>query len=134
VTLEFAVLAHFASVSATHELSVAGIFDRVTALALPVHQPILYVVMRFIAHPAEFGRSQQIILRMADEDGAQIFEDIADIIPNSRQRVDQQGFVQIRPVIGLTLAKVGHYAFDILINNQHVKRLPLTVRLASSPG
>lgn len=122
-----AVLADYANVSREGKLNILGIFDIIHAKAFPCVHNQMQLVMRFEADIAERGRQKSIEVQLIDEDGKQIMRlegqmKIGEIKPGELFTANQVLTLQ-----NLLFEKPGTYRFDIFIDNQPQREVPLKV-------
>lgn len=130
--VNFAVLAEYANLTADGRLNIMGVFNRIYASTFPARHVTMQLVMRLAAHPAEYGKPQQVNVRLANADGHKLFELGAEItVTDDPTRL---GYVdQILGLNNIPFATAGDYSFDVLINNNHEFAIPLQVGLMPPP-
>jgi hypothetical protein len=129
VNVNLAVLCDAANVSREGKLNILGEFDSIHVATFPLIYPTMVLVVRLEAHPTEAGE-HSLKLHLVDEDGG-------DCVPPL-----QGGFatgdppfpgvpIRTAPLIlqmhGVRFDKPGHYAFELLVDNHHLRSLPLHV-------
>ena len=126
-----AVLADGANVSQEGKLNIFGVFNQLNLASFPVKYPHMTLVFQLQASPAEGGRSHQVVIHCMDEDGLKLFEATANL---SVQMEDPAKSATINHLINLQMMefqKDGDYSFNILVNNELKRSIPLAVKLTS---
>jgi hypothetical protein len=122
MNVNLAVLCDAANVSREGKLNILGEFDSIHVANFPLVYPTMVLVVRLEAHPTEAGE-HALKLHLVDEDGG-------DCVPPL-----QGGFpgvpIRTAPLIlqmhGVRFDKPGHYSFELLVDNHHLRSLPLHV-------
>lgn len=128
-TLDLAFLADSAEAEPGRKFYVmGGGIDQISGPRFPLVHPHISLLMRFLLHPTETGHSHHLEIRLMDSDGGEL----ARIDGN----LDAQGTPQPGRELGVNLVinfqntrfdRAGDYSVEILMNNQHMKSLPLRV-------
>jgi hypothetical protein len=128
-TLDFAFLADAAEAEPGRKFYVlGGGIDQIAGPAFPLVHPHMALVMRFLVHPTELGRSHRLEVRMVDADGGELARIEGDIQTAVTEALGRE--VGVNMVINMTSTRFerpGDFAIDILMNNQFLKSLPLRV-------
>ena len=128
-SLEFAFLADAAEAEPGRKFYVlGGGIDQITGPEFPLTHPHMSLVMRFLVHPPEIGRAHRLEVRLVDADGGELAKIEGDIQTAPGDAIGRE--VAVNMVINLAnsrFEKPGDYAFDIMMNNQFQKSLPLRV-------
>jgi hypothetical protein len=121
-----AVLADYASLSIEHKLNIMGIFTTINATQTPIVHPQMKLVTQFEFEASESGQHQMRII-LVDEDGRELFN-IAAMV-NIQHPHDGRPVVmnQIFDMAHLTFAAFGDYEFRILLDDEIVTEVPLTI-------
>lgn len=130
--LELAVLADYASQTADGKLNVMGIFQGFGAASFPTAMPLMNVVLILEMTKSEIGHTQQLAVKLVDEDGNPLFQIGGEMkvelttaqIPHGAPPPRQNQIIRLQ---NIPIPGPGIYAVDILINNQHAKTLSLYV-------
>jgi hypothetical protein len=128
--IELAAIADYALTDTNGKMSVIGIWDSVNAPRFPVLHPQMYVCLRIAFQTIEFGTKHKLRIALHDQDGALAGPDIgADFdVPRPTQGTARKSVAQLAlGYQGVVFQKPGVYSFDISIDNNHVKSLPLQV-------
>lgn len=135
--LDFAFLADAAEANAHSRkfYVLGGGFDSIGAATFPAVHPQLSLVARILVHPTEADRSHTLEIKLMDADGGII----ANIEGNFAAGAPSQPGRELAVPLVINIANVqferpGDYSVEILINNQHMKSLPLRVALAVPPS
>ncbi len=132
--LDFAFLADAAEADPGRKFYVlGGGIDVIAGQASPLVHPHMALLMRFLVHPTELGRSHLLDVRLIDADGGEVAR-----IEGGLEA--QSGGPPGRPVgvnIVINMAntrfeKPGDYSIEIMMNNQHLKSLPLRVQIVNA--
>lgn len=125
--LLFCLLADSVNVSREGKLNVLGIFNAITASQLPAVHPQMHVVMRFEATPGEYGTTQNVEVKLIDQDGKSILA-----APKQIDVPTDGGGRNVELNLMLVLNNVlfegeGEYSIRVLVNNDEKGSLPLRV-------
>ena len=128
-----AVLADYANVTQEGKLNILGIFDAIHSRSFPTIHNQMQLIMRFEADIAEKGRQKQIQVQLIDEDGKQLMAlngqlKIGDVKPGELFHTNQ-----ILTLQNVMFKKPGNYRFDIFVDNQPQREIPLKVVQTPSP-
>ena len=134
-TLDFAFLADAAEAEPGRKFYVlGGGIDQIAGPEFPLMHPHMSLVMRFIVHPTELGRSHHLEVRLVDADGGELARIEGDIATAPTEPTGRE--VAVNMVINMAntrFEKAGDYGLDIMMNNQFQKSLSLRVAQVS-PG
>ena len=133
-TLDFAFLADAAEAEPGRKFYVlGGGIDQIAGPAFPLVHPHMALVMRFLVHPTELGRSHRLEVRMVDADGKELARVEGDINTAAGDVIGRE--VPVNMVLNKGNSRFeepGDYAIDILMNNQYLKSVPLRVARADA--
>jgi hypothetical protein len=112
----------------------AGI-DTVVAPEVPTGHNV-GLLMRVSFTRNECGRPHRIEVIFQDEDGERLAQLTAAVEPEWQEDLPPNWRVGVVSGlnIGVPLPRFGLYAFEILINDNHMKTVPLRVREPDQPG
>ena len=134
--VEFAFLADAAEAEPGRKFYVlGGGVDSIGAPGgFPIVHPHLALLLRVLVHPAEADRPHAIEIKLMDSDGAEM----AKVEGNFEASGWTQSGREIPMSIVLNFMNTrfehaGDYSFEILLNNQHQKSLPLHVHQVEQP-
>jgi len=134
-TLEFAFLADAAEAEPGRKFYVlGGGIDQIAGPDFPLVHPHMSLVMRFLVHPTELGRSHHLEVRLVDADGGELARIEGDIATAPSEPVGRE--VAVNMVINMAnsrFEKPGDYGLDIMMNNQFQKSLALRVAQVPNP-
>lgn len=123
------VLCDAANVSREGKLNILGEFDSIHASTFPLTYPTMVLVVRLEAHPTEAG-DHQMKLQLFDSDGADVVPPLQGEFPTGDPPFPGVG-IRTAPLIlqmhGVRFDKPGHYSFELLVDNHHLRSLPLHV-------
>lgn len=131
-TLDFAFLADAAEAEPGRKFYVlGGGIDSIGAQEFPIVHPHLALVMRVLVHPSEVDRPHAMEIQLMDSDGGELAKLEGQFsaatgagIPGREIPMNMVlNFMNTRFEFG------GDYSIEILINNQHMKSLPLRVHI-----
>lgn len=130
--LDFAFLADAADAEPGRKFYVlGGGIDSIAAPALPVVHPLVALVLRLLVHPAEADRDHHLEIRMMDSDGAGLANLEGHFSATGQTQSGRE--IPLNLVVNLVntrFERQGDYSIEILINNQHMKSLPLRLHIA----
>jgi hypothetical protein len=126
-----ALLADAANVSQEGKLNILGAFANINAHSFPASHPMMQLVLRFEASPAEVGQEKAIRVLLLDADGKAQGEAITAnwLVPEPKspgRRVQVQTVLRL---VGTTFPKEGDYVVAILINGEAKAEVPLSLTL-----
>ena len=134
-TLDFAFLADAAEAEPGRKFYVlGGGIDQIAGPEFPLTHPHMSLVMRFIVHPTELGRSHHLEVRLVDADGGEMARIEGDIATAPSEPIGRE--VAVNMVINMANTRFEHpgdYGVDIMMNNQFQKSLSLRVA-QTTPG
>ncbi len=123
-----AVLADCANLTQEGKLNIMGIFQEVNPPFLPFTLPQMYLIVSFVAGPAEFNSVKNIRIALLDGDGKEMlaFEGQVQVPrpPKSGRRAFINQFVGLN---GVKFDRPGDYEFSILIAGETRGTVPLHV-------
>ncbi|MBI4512545.1 MAG: hypothetical protein HY702_00405 [Gemmatimonadetes bacterium] len=124
--VDLAVLADAANVSQEGKLNILGIFDTIWGRDFPLRHGTMVFVVRVEAQFAEQGE-HHLELRLMDADGSQVFraEGPLHVLGGKPGRPVKPHI--ILGLSGVVFAAAGDYSFEVLIDGQHKKSVPLYV-------
>jgi hypothetical protein len=131
--IDLAVIADAANVSQEGKLNVLGVFDTISAREFPFRHAAMVFVVRMTADFTEQGTCK-LEVRLMDADGGQVFK--------AEGPMEVSGGAPGRPakphviigLSGISFGKPGDYSFEILVDGQHMKSVPLYVTEAPPVG
>ncbi|MBI4728106.1 MAG: hypothetical protein HY775_01180 [Acidobacteria bacterium] len=128
-TLDFAFLADAADAEPGRKFYVlGGGVDQVHARGFPVVHPHLALLMRFLVHPTETGRPHSLEVRLMDCDGGELAKIEGLLEPQGTPMSGRElGVNLVINMQSMRFERAGDYSVEILMNNQHMKSLPLRV-------
>jgi hypothetical protein len=134
-TLDFAFLADAAEAEPGRKFYVlGGGIDQIAGPEFPLMHPHMSLVMRFIVHATELGRSHHLEVRMVDADGGELARIEGDIQTEAGEPTGRE--VGVNMVINMAntrFEKPGDYGLDIMMNNQFQRSLSLRVSQVVPP-
>ncbi len=121
--IKYAHICEYARIDAGGMVSIIGIFDTITAPAVPVNFPLMHVITSL---SGQRGERFQFTTRISAPDGA-----VVQSAPISEVAINQdEGNVkQINGYLGMQLPVVGVYSVEFLIDNTMVHTIPFRVVL-----
>ena len=127
MNVTMAVIADGANVSQEGKLNLLGIFDALYAESFPTIHPEMKLVVQFEAGIAEVGKVHQIEIQLMDSDGRKPFVVngqvvVGDVKPGTVFKTNS-----ILNIRGVTFEKPGDFVFNILVNGEVKKHVPLKV-------
>ena len=131
--LDFAFLADAAEANLGRKFYVlGGGIDSIGAQTFPVVHPHMSLVVRLLLHPTEAGVDHALDIRLIDSDGGELARVNASF--NARGPFQAGREIAIPIVMNMTntrFERAGDYSVEILIDNNHVKSLPLRLQQVS---
>jgi hypothetical protein len=133
--LDFAFLADAAEAEPGRKFYImGGGIDSIGANAFPVVHPHLALLIRVLVHPMEAERPHTLEIRLIDDDG----HELARMEGNFQAAGGPPGR-ELPMNISLALSNIrferhGDYSIELLLDNQHVKSLPLRLYQVEQPS
>ncbi len=113
-----AVLADYANVSEDRKLNIMGIFQEVNPPVLPFALPQMYLVVSFVAGPAEFETVKDIKVALLDNDGNEMLA-LEGQVRVPRPQPGRRAYMnQLIGLAGVTFERPGDYGFAILVGGE----------------
>ncbi len=133
--VNLAVLADYANVSQDSKLNIMGIFQEVNPPVLAFALPQMYLVVSFVAGPAEFGSVKNIRIVLLDNDGNEMLALEAQAQVPRPPRPGRRAFInQVIGLNGITFQRPGDYAFSILVGGETKETVGLHVNEPNTGG
>jgi hypothetical protein len=127
--VDLAVIADAANVSQEGKLNILGIFDTIWAREFPFRHAAMVFVLRVKADFTEEG-THQLEVRLVDADGEQLFKAEGPIqVPSGAPGRPVKPHV-IMGLSGASFNRAGDYSFELVIDGQHLKSVPLYIMQA----
>ncbi len=124
--IDLAVVADAANVSQEGKLNILGVFDTIWARELPFRHASMVFVLRARADFTEQGQ-HQLEVRLIDADGGQLFKAEGPlVVPGGVPGRALKPHV-ILGLAGVNFQKSGDYSFEVIVDDQHLKSVPLYV-------
>jgi hypothetical protein len=127
--LDFAFLSDAAEAEPGRKFYVlGGGIDQIAGPAFPLFHPHMSLLMRFLVHPTELDRKHRLDVRLVDADGRELAKIEGDIEASGSGAPGREAAVNM--VINMANTRFenpGDYSVEVLMNNQHMKSLPLRV-------
>jgi hypothetical protein len=132
--VEFAFLADAAQAEKNKLYVLGAGFDRITAKQFPAVHPVMSFALKLRLHPAECERQHNLEVELWDPDGQPIGIKVAAQFRADRpKQAGRPAFVQlVMNLAQLRFPKPGDYSFQILVDEQHLKSVPLYLELVES--
>lgn len=130
--VDLAVVADAANVSQEGKLNVLGVFDTIWAREFPFRHAAMVFVLRVRADFTEQG-DHGLVVRLIDADGGQLFKAEGPLkVPQSVPGRPLKPHV-ILGLAGITFQRPGDYSFEVILDDRHLKSVPLHVMEAPKP-
>ena len=132
--LDFAFLADAAEAEPARKFYVlGGGIDQIHARQFPTVHPHMALLMRFLVHPAETDRRHRLEVRLMDSDGGEVLRVDGTLEPQGAGPPGREiGVALVLNFQHTRFEGPGDYSIEILMNDQHMKSLPLRLSLAGS--
>lgn len=128
MNVTLAVLADYANITKEGKTNILGIFDIIYAKNFPVVWHSMQLIMRFEAPRSEAETDKNVVVKLLDADGGQLFEIGSQLKlgkPEKNTMTIQSN--QFLVLNNLRFEKPGDYTFSILINGEDKRQVPLKV-------
>ena len=127
--LNLAVISDAANVSGEGKLNILGIFEDLYAPTLPAVHPLMVLAVSLRAEMLEQGLSHKLEVKLIDDDGHTI--NYVGPLPFEATAGPAARAVNIPMIIHLTnlkFEKFGSYRFDIYLDGDLLKEVPMTLQ------
>lgn len=133
--IDLALLADAATIDAGGKLNILGVFDRIRAAEFPARHGRVSLVLRFTAGLDEAGE-HQLEIRLRDPDGEEVvrLDGTMNFGPGARYGGEELRVPHVLNLDGLVFKTEGRYFFDLSVDGEHHRSLPLTVQAAPGAG
>lgn len=129
-----ALLCDSANVSTDGKLNVLGQFDTISAQAFPIVHPMMHLVLRFSATPAEAGQDRTLSIRLVNADGNVLGEISGPLsVPESLVPGRSPVLQMIVPFQAVTFPEAGSYALHIIVDQDDKRSVALSLAHVSDP-
>lgn len=119
---QFGLIADAAQVDANGKLSVLGEFDTIRAKSFPAAHPNLVIVGRWMADPADMGKTEKVQAEVLDGAGKPVTPKTPDMVlrfvPRKPGQLASVGASLILRISGLTLKGVGKYTIRFYVDGK----------------
>lgn len=133
--IDLALLADAATIDGSGKLNVLGVFDRINASEFPVRHGRVALVLRFHAGIQESGEHEvEIVLRDPRDEEKVRLDGSIQFGPGPMQQGGEVRVPHVLNLDGLVFEQAGRYAFDIRVDDDHLRSIPLTIVDRSGPG
>ena len=122
-----ALLADGANVTREGKLNLLGIFDTIFARGFPVMHPVMQLVLRFEAEPAEAGTRRDLEVQFLTPDGLPLFRLPGAVAVQQRTVGDSVRIDQIVTLNNVQLEQPGRYRFEVRVDGGLAATVPLHV-------
>ena len=134
MNVNLAVLADYANVTREGKLNILGIFEIIFSQNFPYTHPEMQLIMSLESTIAEVGRTKKIEVQLMDEDGKKLFALGGEIVIGQVKSGELYHVNNMLVFNNLRFNSPGNYRFDIFIDNQPVKEVPLKVVKRTKPS
>ena len=133
--LDFAFLADAAEAQPGRKFYVlGGGIDSIGAPGFPVVHPMISLVLRVLIHPAEVDRTHTNEIKLMDADGAQLAHIDGNLSASPNETTGREiPMPMVLNFMSTRFEAPGDYSIEILMNNQHMKSIPLRVHAVERP-
>ncbi len=132
--IDFAFLADAAEAANGKLHVMGGAFDTIWARHVPLRHPKVSLVLRLLVNAAEFDRKHKVEIRIMHEDGKTIPPSVGgELVIQKNPNLPKgwkQGFLSVMNFVDTTFPAFGDYSFELLINNESKKSIPLRIAQA----
>ncbi len=129
--IPLALLVDYANISREGKLNILGIFDTLWVISFPATHPQMQLVINFEASRAEEGKEKKVEVQFRDSDGNKLNSISGKLKVPKGESGQPIKMTHIIVINNLLIEKPGHYEFNILVNDDSKKPVPLNVVLKS---
>ena len=128
VDVNLALLADAANVGPDGKLNILGTFDTIHAQTFPAVHPVMRLVLRFVASPAEVGQQKEITIRVLTQDG-KVIGDLKGnlLVPEPTSPGHAIHIQTILDIPKTVYEDPGDYAFHVLVGGEEKSVIPLSL-------
>lgn len=129
MNVTLALLCDAANVTTEGNLNILGQFNTIATPSFPAVHPVMRLVLRFKASPAELGDERSLTIKILTEDG-QIIGEISGRMNTSADAPPgkvPESQPLILELVNTTFEQPGDYAFSVLIDKDEKAVVPLAV-------
>jgi len=126
--IDLALLADAATVDGSGKLNILGIFDRIGVRNFPLRYGRIALVLRFTAGLEDAG-AHQVVLKLRDPAGGELIS-LNGNIQFGPGPAGQGGRLLVPHILnldGLVFRDPGIYSFEVILDEEHILSIPLTV-------
>ena len=124
------LLADAANLSQEGKLNVLGAFTNINASGFPARHPQMQLVVEIQASPGEVGATKHFEVKLIDEDGTELGGTGGDFtVPQPQQAGQRVRMGVVIPLVDVVFNRAGNHVFDVLIDGDSKRQIPLTVLL-----
>lgn len=133
--VDLALLADAATIDAGGKLNILGVFDRINASSFPARHGRVAMVLRFTAGLDEAGE-HEVEIALHGPGGDEIVRLDGDIHfgPGPMQTGGEIRVPHVLNLDGLVFEDPGRHTFEVRVDGEHHRSIPLTVVGASGGG
>lgn len=133
--IDLGLLADAATIDGSGKLNVLGVFDRINASEFPARHGRVSMVLRFTAALDEAGEHEvEIVLTGPDGDEVVRLDGTMQFGPGPMHSGGEIRVPHVLNLDGLVFEQAGRYTFDVRVDGQHHRSIPLTVVDARQRG
>lgn len=129
--VEFAFLADAAEATPNQKLYVlGGGIEKLYAPSFPATHPSIALVVKIRLHPIECDRAHQLLIELWGPNAQRVGPTISGEVSAQRDADDparSRSVPLVLNILSLQFAEPGEYTFQIVLNGQHMKSVPLIV-------
>ena len=132
--VSLAVLADCANITQDGKINVMGIFGEINPPGLPAVLPTMFLIIGFVASPAEVGTEKSLQIVLLDEDGTRRLQlQNNAVVPQPSRAGGNATLVSIIGLNNTVFERAGDYQFSILVNGEEKTTIPLRVNAVLPP-
>lgn len=134
MNVTFAVLADYANITREGKINILGMFNIIHSASFPYVLPQMQLVMSFEASIAEAGRVKKVEIQLIDEDGKKLFTLSGEMAIGQVKSGELFHANHIVLFNNVKFKSPGNYRFDIFIDGQPARDVPIKVIKSTSPS
>ena len=123
--VSFAVFADAANVSTDGKLNILGVFDQIQVPSFPAAHPMMRVVLRLEAGPAEYDLHKDVEVILLNEDGGRLAAVKLGFTVGRRDDGESVTMNAVMELRNVAFEGPGRHALHVLINGEEKRRVPL---------
>ncbi len=125
--INLAILADYANVTREGKLNILGIFSVINVQKFPCIHPQMQIVLEWAPISTDSGTQKNVGVQLVDEDGKVMLDIKGNMVLGQFKGYGPFRIPQIIGLNGIMFNKPGNYAFNIFLEKDIVRNIPLAL-------